>query len=537
MRRVVLLCWLMFLPMLAFGESRMETFVREITYRASDDDSRNSARTKAEAQLRQALLREIGSFVETNYRAVTTIDNFNLKLNYEEAVTITTRGNVQMRIVDERWDGREYWMRAEMTVDVGAINARLRRQQEEIETEERNRRAAAAETERIRQAEIAAADRARRQREQAIANLQMQIDAAQRQVSSLEAREADTRARRDASRAEFGRARDELAAADKEYKDALAFSSSNPTNQAARRTVGIASENLDAAKTKHNALESQAKIAHDLWVVAESDLRKERAHLESLRTQLRQVDSGEISAAAVLDGTAAIAVAAQNQTPANQPAQTPAPTTRSRANDAFANIDEMMGVSPRQRPASSAQTAQPPKAEVKKETKEPSGRQFVFSVRPSVHLGNRAGAVGGDLEFGSIIKNGIYWSITAGGGVFYYGVGANFGYCFNRNGLVKNVLGITAGYWETMVLYVDEWNNRLDNDLRDVDMGFGGVFWKMMIGRTGNFDITNRLLFGVGERRYYDDNYGYFLNEEIYGMSMIYSVGIGYTLTRSKGKR
>ena len=96
----------------AFAE--MKTFIKEYTYQASEDDSRNSSRTIAMREVKRLLLEELGTYLES----VTEVQNFQLT---KDQITTLTAGIVKTEIVDEKWDGRTYWLKAKIAADSGEI--------------------------------------------------------------------------------------------------------------------------------------------------------------------------------------------------------------------------------------------------------------------------------------------------------------------------------------------------------------------------------------------------------------------------------
>lgn len=164
-------------------------------------------------------------------------------------------------------------------------------------------------------------------------------------------------------------------------------------------------------------------------------------------------------------------------------------------------------------------------------------RMFVFSLRPELVSGLSAMGVGGTLELGSIYRKGFYFTTEVGGGAVYGGAGFNFGGCINKNGRVKNVLGITGGLWNT-IIYVRVhggafWDPVSENIINtpgyssyeDYNFSTGGIFWKIMFGNgRNNFDITNKLLFGY-------ISVGY---DNVNRLNITHSLSIGYTLTKDR---
>ncbi|WP_236021737.1 tetratricopeptide repeat protein [Geomesophilobacter sediminis] len=90
------------------------TVVREYTYRAGDADSKLTCRTIALEQVKRLLLEELGSYLEaqTEIREAT--------LTKDEIVTYTA-GAVATVVIEERWNGEEYYMKAKITADAADV--------------------------------------------------------------------------------------------------------------------------------------------------------------------------------------------------------------------------------------------------------------------------------------------------------------------------------------------------------------------------------------------------------------------------------
>lgn len=104
--------FLLFIPHIIYAETK--TFIKEYTYQASEDDSRNSSRTLALREVKRLLLEELGTYLES----VTEVQNF--QLTKDQIITLTA-GIVQTQIVDEKWDGHAYWLKLKITADSGNV--------------------------------------------------------------------------------------------------------------------------------------------------------------------------------------------------------------------------------------------------------------------------------------------------------------------------------------------------------------------------------------------------------------------------------
>lgn len=101
---------LSFIPHHISAETK--TFIKEYTYQASEDDSRNSSRTLALREVKMLLLEELGTYLES----VTEVQNFRLT---KDRITALTAGIVQTEIIADKWDGDslKYWLQAKIVAD------------------------------------------------------------------------------------------------------------------------------------------------------------------------------------------------------------------------------------------------------------------------------------------------------------------------------------------------------------------------------------------------------------------------------------
>ena len=87
-----------------------KTFIREYTYDASEIDSKISCQAIALEQVKRLLLEELGTYLES----VTVVKDYRLD---KDQITTLTAGIVQTTILDEKWDGKQYWLKAKITAD------------------------------------------------------------------------------------------------------------------------------------------------------------------------------------------------------------------------------------------------------------------------------------------------------------------------------------------------------------------------------------------------------------------------------------
>lgn len=148
------------------AQAGIQTFVREYTYEAGEADSKISSRTMALEQVKRALLEELGTYLES----YTEVKNAQLTL---DQITAMTAGVVQTQILEEKWNGSEYWLKAKIEADpakvAGDLENMKQNQSKMRELEELKKKAdqALAENERLKkELESAKTDQAKQQIQQ-----------------------------------------------------------------------------------------------------------------------------------------------------------------------------------------------------------------------------------------------------------------------------------------------------------------------------------------------------------------------------------
>jgi tetratricopeptide (TPR) repeat protein len=109
---LIFILLILLIPNLTSAESK--TFIKEYTYQASEEDSRNSSRTIALREVKRLLLEELGTYLES----ITEVQNFQLT---KDQITTLTAGIVQTNIVEEKWDGHTYWLKSKIAADSGDV--------------------------------------------------------------------------------------------------------------------------------------------------------------------------------------------------------------------------------------------------------------------------------------------------------------------------------------------------------------------------------------------------------------------------------
>jgi chromosome segregation ATPase len=107
-----------------YGQSK--TFVRDYTYRASDADSKITSRQKALKEVKAFLIEELGTYVQSyvNYE----VEELNGKMTkdfFTNEIKTFSAGMVETKIIEEEWDGYNYYVQAEITADPEEVIRRI----------------------------------------------------------------------------------------------------------------------------------------------------------------------------------------------------------------------------------------------------------------------------------------------------------------------------------------------------------------------------------------------------------------------------
>jgi tetratricopeptide (TPR) repeat protein len=120
------------LLLLAFGSllstvdvnGETKSFVREYTYQSGEYDSRLTCRAIAMAEAKRLLLEELGTFLKSS----TLVQN-GMVVN--DDISILTAGAVQTKLVEEKWDGDQYWIKVRMDADPDSVDLAVKRLRED----------------------------------------------------------------------------------------------------------------------------------------------------------------------------------------------------------------------------------------------------------------------------------------------------------------------------------------------------------------------------------------------------------------------
>jgi Tfp pilus assembly protein PilF len=114
--RIITICFLIifFIPNITSAETK--TFIKEYTYQASDEDSKNSCRVIALREVKRLLLEELGTYLES----ATEVQSFMLS---KDQITTLTAGIVQTELIEEKWntENLKYWLKAKITANSSEV--------------------------------------------------------------------------------------------------------------------------------------------------------------------------------------------------------------------------------------------------------------------------------------------------------------------------------------------------------------------------------------------------------------------------------
>lgn len=119
---ISILYFSLFYPDVVIAKDKI--FVREYRYQASEIDSKVSSRTNALQQVKRLLLEETGTYLES----FTEVKNLQVT---KDKIIIYTAGITQTKIIEEKWNGEEYWLKAELKTDPEEIIEFIRKFEKE----------------------------------------------------------------------------------------------------------------------------------------------------------------------------------------------------------------------------------------------------------------------------------------------------------------------------------------------------------------------------------------------------------------------
>ena len=106
-----------------------KTFVREYTYQASNYDSKVTSRANALEQVKSILLEDIKIYIqnEIDVREWKELDVYQIESGEfaNKRILAIMAGITEIKILEEKWTGVEYWIKAEIRFDLDDIKGKI----------------------------------------------------------------------------------------------------------------------------------------------------------------------------------------------------------------------------------------------------------------------------------------------------------------------------------------------------------------------------------------------------------------------------
>jgi tetratricopeptide (TPR) repeat protein len=110
--------------------TQTKSFVREYTYKAGEADSKLSSKTLALNEVKTLLLEEIGVYLSSEFENKIDQKQVNGKTEFKQLTKSNIRtlaaGITKTTILDEKWNGETYYLKAEIIVDIDDTKRKLK---------------------------------------------------------------------------------------------------------------------------------------------------------------------------------------------------------------------------------------------------------------------------------------------------------------------------------------------------------------------------------------------------------------------------
>lgn len=122
----IFICFLLVQSVVYNATAQNKTFIREYVYKASETDSKVTSRQKALTEVKALLIEELGTYVESYVNYEVTEENGEITKDFftNEIRTLST-GTTETKILEEQWDGYEYYIKAEIKADPEEVVRRI----------------------------------------------------------------------------------------------------------------------------------------------------------------------------------------------------------------------------------------------------------------------------------------------------------------------------------------------------------------------------------------------------------------------------
>jgi predicted transcriptional regulator len=101
---------------------RTKEIIKDYLYNVGDDISRNEARDRALNQVKILILQETGVFVESYLGFDSWLTDESVRRHVHEEIKNITAGIIKTKILDEKYDGKTFYIKASVLVDPDSVS-------------------------------------------------------------------------------------------------------------------------------------------------------------------------------------------------------------------------------------------------------------------------------------------------------------------------------------------------------------------------------------------------------------------------------
>ena len=104
-----------------------QSFIKEYTYRASDDDSRTSARKAALSHVKMLAIEEIGVTIRSSFHNYVDVEDDTIKKVINSKIDTVAQNVTHSKILEESWNGKVFYIKAKITINPKEIGREIRK--------------------------------------------------------------------------------------------------------------------------------------------------------------------------------------------------------------------------------------------------------------------------------------------------------------------------------------------------------------------------------------------------------------------------
>jgi len=104
-----------------------QSFVKEYTYHASDDDSKTSARKAALSHVKMLAIEEVGVTIRSSFHNYVDVEDEKVKKVINSKIDTVAQNVTHSRILKESWNGVVFYIKAEISIDPKEVGREIRK--------------------------------------------------------------------------------------------------------------------------------------------------------------------------------------------------------------------------------------------------------------------------------------------------------------------------------------------------------------------------------------------------------------------------